>query len=200
MTVETSTSFPATSASVHHDGCSPSAQNLSARGSTGNGARDPFSGIAAIERRPAARVEITDATFLERPGPVSPLQSEARHHEGSHAGGQPVTSRPARIAWNRVFAGGLLLRLLLFIPAMSSLSTGLAAFALVLNVVVAAGAFVGHRLAIAIGIYAALVGVAGLYFATTFDATALWIAIGLYSVALTVVGILAWRQPRRATG
>lgn len=106
---------------------------------------------------------------------------------------------PAGVRWNQVFAAGILLRLVLFVPAMASFSTASAVFVLVLNLVVAVGVFLGNRIAIAIGIYAAVVGVAGLYFASTFADSGLWIAIGLYSVALTLLGIQAWRQTRGTT-
>ena len=109
-----------------------------------------------------------------------------------------MTRLPAGIRWNQVFAAGILLRLVMFVPAMASLGAASAIFALVLNLVVALAVFTGSRIAIAIGIYAAIVGVAGLFFAMSFADTTLWIAIGLYSIALTLVGTLAWRQQRGA--
>ena len=106
---------------------------------------------------------------------------------------------PFGLGWHQVFAVGLLLRLVLFVPWIGAISPVYAVFVLVLNLAIAIGVLLGNRLAVAMGIYAAIVGVAGFLFATTLPDPTLWIVIGLSSLILAFIGVLAWRNPIGAT-
>ena len=99
---------------------------------------------------------------------------------------------PAGLTWRHVFAVGLVLRLALLLPSFATLGLSLV-FALALNLLIATGVLVGNRLALAIGIYGAAIGMAGFVLAFSMPNPALWIAIGTISVALTFAGIKAWR-------
>ena len=111
-------------------------------------------------------------------------------------------------AWKKVFAAGLLFRPILIVPMTPSgplggsdmLPIGLASV-FALSILIAAGVFIGNRLVIAFGIFTALDGLVlaavGVYLGLPMP----WpVATAGYNIALTAVGIKAWREPRVAAG
>ncbi len=105
--------------------------------------------------------------------------------------------------WRDAFAIGLLLRPMLIVPmtpsgplAGSSSQLAIALFAVfAFHVLLAAGAFVGNRPAIAFGILTGVVGVPlaaiGAYLGLPMPWPA---ALGGYNLALAALGIAAWRE------
>jgi hypothetical protein len=119
-----------------------------------------------------------------------------------------MRNRSDSLAWTRVFAAGLLLRPILIVPMAPSgplggsnlLPIGLAAV-FALSILLAAGVFVGNRLAIAFGIFTAVDGVVLAAIGASLGLPMPWpLVMAGYNVALAWVGIKAWREPRATTG
>jgi hypothetical protein len=110
--------------------------------------------------------------------------------------------------WTKVFAAGLLLRPILIVPmapngplgGSTMLPIGLAAV-FALSMLLAAGAFVGNRPAMAFGIFTALAGIPLAVIGASLGLPMPWpLALGGYNIALAAVGIKAWRELRVAPG
>jgi hypothetical protein len=108
-----------------------------------------------------------------------------------------MRSRSDSPTWKRIFAAGLLLRPILIVPMAPSgplggsnlLPIGLASM-FALSVLLAAGVFVGYRLAIAFGIFTALAGVALAAIGALLGLPMPWpLAMAGYNIALAAVGI-----------
>jgi hypothetical protein len=119
-----------------------------------------------------------------------------------------MRGRSGSPTWTRVFAAGLLFRPILIVPMAPSGPLGgsnLLPIGLVtvfaLSLLVAAGVFVGNRPAIAFGIFTAVDGLVLAVIGAFLGLPAPWpLTMAGYNVALTAVGIEAWREPRAATG
>ena len=119
-----------------------------------------------------------------------------------------MRSRSGSLTWKKVFAAGLLLRPILIVPMAPSgplggsnmLPIGLASV-FALSILLAAGAFVGNRPAIAFGIFTALAGLVLAAIGTYLGLPMPWpLALAGDNIALAAVGIKAWRELRVATG
>jgi hypothetical protein len=101
------------------------------------------------------------------------------------------------VTWKRVFAAGLLLRPVLIVPMAPSgplsgsnmLPIGLASV-FALSILLAAGVFVGYRLAIAFGIFTAVAGLVVAAIGAFLGLPMPWpLVMAAYNVALAAVGI-----------
>jgi len=119
-----------------------------------------------------------------------------------------MRGRSDSLAWTRVFAAGLLLRPILIVPMAPSgplggsnlLAIGLVSV-FVLSILLAAGVFVGNRPAIAFGIFTAVDGLVLAVIGAFLGLPMPWpLVMAGYNVALTAIGIQAWREPRATTG
>ena len=108
------------------------------------------------------------------------------------------------LTWMKVFAAGLLLRPILIVPIAPSgplggsdmLPIGLASV-FALSLLIAAGVFVGNRLAVAFGIFTAFDGVVLAGIGACLGLPMPWpIVLAGYNIGLVAVGIRAWREPR----
>jgi hypothetical protein len=108
-----------------------------------------------------------------------------------------MRSRSDFVTWTRVYAAGLLLRPFLIVPMAPSgplgdsslLPIGLASV-FALSALLAAGVFVGYRLAIAFGIFTAVAGFVAATIGALLGLPMPWpLAMAGYNLALAVVGI-----------
>ncbi len=108
-----------------------------------------------------------------------------------------MRGRSDSVTWKRVFAVGLLLRPVLIVPMAPSgplsgsnmLPIGLASV-FALSILLAAGVFVGYRLAIAFGIFTAVAGLVVAAIGAFLGLPMPWpLVMAAYNVALAAVGI-----------
>jgi hypothetical protein len=113
-----------------------------------------------------------------------------------------MRSRSDTVTWKRAFAAGLLLRPILIVPMAPSgplggsylLPIGLASV-FALSILLAAGVFVGYRLAIAFGIFTAVAGLVVAVIGAFLGLPMPWpLAMAAYNVALAAVGITVNEQ------
>jgi hypothetical protein len=108
-----------------------------------------------------------------------------------------MRGRSDSVTWKRVFVVGLLLRPVLIVPMAPSgplsgsnmLPIGLASV-FALSILLAAGVFVGYRLAIAFGIFTAVAGLVVAAIGAILGLPMPWpLVMAAYNVALAAVGI-----------
>jgi hypothetical protein len=98
------------------------------------------------------------------------------------------------MTWSQALAIGYVLRLLLVIVVMPQLDIPMLVFVVVLHILIAFGVLLERRLVLAFAVYGAATGIAGFLYASMFPNPMGWYALGFASVALTIVGVLAWRS------
>lgn len=100
----------------------------------------------------------------------------------------------ARMTWSQALAIGYLLRLVLVVVVMPRLDVPMLVLVVLLHLVIAAGVLLGKRLVLAFAVYGAATGIAAFLYASMFPNPVVWYVLGFASVALTIVGVLAWRS------